>query len=226
MEKKPRAGEVEDAGPEAAFQLIGQGALAVVVAAGGGDVCQRKVAVRTCAVTRSTGRARSAEGTPDSPSRTSLRASSMVVPSIAVTSRPFHSRADAEVAASVTSGVELEDLLHGLLAEQLPGLRQRGASGRSRARLELQTRQPGRRRQHRVPSPAPGNSARDQHADHGHLRVQHPVPAYVCPEGASRSARAITSSASSSSSRPSPAQVQPTTSRPGTRARRDPSRPM
>src|SRR5258708_11937143 len=38
MEKNPRVGEVEDARPEGGFQLIGQGVLAVVVAAGrGGD---------------------------------------------------------------------------------------------------------------------------------------------------------------------------------------------
>ena len=42
-------------------------------------------------MTRSTGRARSA-GVPNSPSTTSFLPSSIVVPSIAVTSRPFHSR--------------------------------------------------------------------------------------------------------------------------------------
>ncbi|MFI5086744.1 MAG: hypothetical protein ACHP7K_12525, partial [Actinomycetales bacterium] len=83
-------GEVEDAGREAVLQLIRQGVLAVVVAADrsadppegrgadvGGDPQQR---------------AAPSAGVPNPSSSTPFLASSIVVPSMAVTSRPFHSR--------------------------------------------------------------------------------------------------------------------------------------
>jgi hypothetical protein len=82
-------------------------------------------------------------------------------------------QADSEVRVRV-GGVELEQALHYLLAEQLPGLGERAAGRDIRARPGPQAGQPERRRQHRVVA-GTGEQARDQDADHGHLRGQHPV---------------------------------------------------
>ena len=92
---------------------------------------------------------------------------------MAVTSRPFHSRPIPR-SASATAASSSNRRLHDLLAEQLPGLGERAAGRDLRARPQPQAGQPERRRQHRV-IPGAGEQAGDQHADHGHLRGQHPV---------------------------------------------------
>ena len=110
----------------------------------------------------------------------------------------FPQQADPEVRVR-GGGVELEQALHDLLAEQFPGLGERAAGRDIRARPGPQAGQPERRRQHRVIA-GPGN----RHATRTQTTVIFAVStrSYLWPDGASRSARAITSSASSSSSRP------------------------
>jgi hypothetical protein len=71
-------------------------------------------------------------------------------------------------------GVELEDLLHGVLAEQLAGLGERRSGRDFRAGPEPQAGQPERGREHAVVALA-GERQRDQDADHGHLRGQRAV---------------------------------------------------
>ena len=164
-------GEVEHAGPEAAFELVGQGVLAVVVAADRGadpaegrgadvrgDPQQRPGAVR--------GGAELAfeHVVPGQLHRGAVDRGDL---------QALPQQADPEVRVR-DGGVQLEQALHDLLAEQLPGLGERAAGRDLRARPGPQAGQPERRRQHRVIAGA-GEQARDQHADHGHLRGQHPV---------------------------------------------------
>ena len=98
---------------------------------------------------------------------TPFRNSSIVVPSSAVTSRPFHKTA-------MPSSESLRAPFHDPLAEQAPGLGERRPGRHGRARLEAQARQAERRGQRHVIAGA-GEHARDQHADHGHPRRQRPV---------------------------------------------------
>ena len=164
-------GEVEDAGPEAVFQLVCQGVLAVVVAADrGADPAE--------------GRGADVRGDPQQRAGAVRGGAELAfehaVPGQlhrgAVDGGDLHAlpqQADPEV--RVRDGrVQLEDPFHDLLAEQLPGLRERAAGRDLRARPPLQAGQPERRRQHAV-IPGAGEQAGDQHADHGHLRGQHPV---------------------------------------------------
>ena len=97
----------------------------------------------------------------------------MVVPSMAVTSRPFHRAGDPQLRVAALR-VQLEDPPHGLLSQQPAGLGERTAGRDLRAGLEPQAGQPERLRQHTVVAVA-GEQAGDQHAGHGHLRGQHPV---------------------------------------------------
>ena len=164
-------GEVEDAGREAVFELVCQGVLAVVVAADrGADPAE--------------GRGADMRGDPQQrPGPVRRRAELAFQHAVAGQLhrgavdrgdlQALPQQADPEVRVG-HCGVELEQPLHDLLAEQLPGLRQCRPGRRPRARPEFQPRQPERRRQHRVVAGA-GKQAGDQHADHGHLRGQHPV---------------------------------------------------
>jgi hypothetical protein len=164
-------GEVQHSGPEAAFELVGQGVLAVVVAADrgadpaegrgadvGGDPQQRPGAVRGGAelAVEHVVAGQLHRGAVD---RGDLQA--------------LPPQADPEVRVR-DGGVELEQALHDLLAEQLPGLGERAAGRDIRGRPGPQAGQPERRRQHGVVAGA-REQARDQDADHGHLRGQHPV---------------------------------------------------
>ena len=164
-------GEVEDAGREAVFELICQGVLAVVVAADrgagpaegggadvGGDPQQRAGAVR--------GRAEPVfeHAVPGEFHRGAVDGGDL---------QALPQQADPEVRVG-DGRVQLEHALHDLVAEQLPGLGERAAGRDLRARPQPQAGQPGRRRQHAV-IPGTGEQAGDQHADHGHLRGQHPV---------------------------------------------------
>jgi len=164
-------GEVEDAGREAVLQLICQGVLAVVVTADRGpypaegrgadvrgDPQQRAGAVR--------GRAELAleHAVPGQLHRGAVDGGDL---------HALPQQADPQV--RVRDGrVKPENPFHDLLAEQLPGLGERAAGRDLRARPPLQAGQPERRRQHAV-IPGAGEQAGHQHADHGHLRGQHPV---------------------------------------------------
>jgi hypothetical protein len=87
-------------------------------------------------------------------------------------------QADAQVRVG-DGRVQLEQPFHDLLAEQLPGLRERRPGRDARARLEIQPGQAERRREDAVVAGA-GEQARDQHAHHGHLRGQRPVVPVPC----------------------------------------------
>ena len=180
--EEPAVGEVQHAGPEGSRRAGRRGRSPrrdrsrFPRRSSGGWRCGR------APTTRSSGRPPPRRSRTRRPA-TSLRSSSIVVPSSAVTSRPFHS-AVSPSSASPRSRVELEDPAHGQLAEPLPGLGQ-GAAGRDRPRAG--TAGPAGR----TPSPAPGHSPRsgnrqaDQHADEGHLRVQRrvvPVPGRRLPQ--------------------------------------------
>ncbi len=153
--------------------------------------------MRTCAVTRSSGRAPSA-GVPNSPSSTPFLASSIVVPSMAVTSMPFHSRPIPR-SASVTAASSPKTLFMTCSPSSFLAWENALPDGISA---------PGRRFRPGSPNavastlsyPAPGN----RQATSTQITVIFAVStrSYLCPAGASRSARVITSSASSSSSRP------------------------
>ena len=123
-------------------------------------------------MTRSSGRAPSA-GVPNSPSSTPLLASSIVVPSSAVTSRPFHSRPIPR-SASATAASSSKILCMTCSPSSFLAWENALPEGTSAPGRGPQAGQPERRRQHRVIAGA-GEQARDQHADHGHLRGQHPV---------------------------------------------------
>jgi hypothetical protein len=169
--EEPAVGEIEHSRTEAVFQLVSEGVLAVVVAADrgagpaeggsadvGGDPQQRPGAVggdAEFAVEHAVA-GQFHRGAVD---RGDLQA--------------LPQQADPGVRVR-DGGVELGQPLHDLLAEQFPGLRERTARRDLRARHEPQAGQPGRRRQHAVVA-GTGEQAGDQHADHGHLRGQHPV---------------------------------------------------
>jgi hypothetical protein len=169
--EEPAIGEIDDPGRERPGQLVGERVLPVVVAAdGGGDPAA--------------GRGADVRGDPQQrpgpvPGRAE-RVGERAVPG------QLHGGAvhrgdlqalpqdgDAELGVGA-GGVELEDLLHGVLAEQLAGLGERRPGRRFRAGLEPQAGQPERRREYAIVALA-REKARDQDADHGHLRVQRAV---------------------------------------------------
>ena len=96
-----------------------------------------------------------------------------MVPSIAVTSRPFHSRPMPR-SASATAASSSKILFMTCSPSSLRACDNAGPVGVSVPGPEVQAGQPERRRQHAVVAGA-GEQARDQDADHGHLRRQHPV---------------------------------------------------
>ena len=156
----------------------------------------RKVAVRTCAVTRSIGRAPTA-GVPNSPSSTPFLPSSIVVPSIAVISGPSTAgrspgprpRRPRRARRSFSWPARRAASWPATMPRQSAPARPAAASGPA-----ARTPSPARRRSQRRGTGT--RPARDTTIFAVSTR------SYLWPVGASRSARAITPSASRSSSRP------------------------
>jgi hypothetical protein len=117
-------GEVEDAGPEAVFELVGQGVLAVVVAADrGADPAEgRRADVRGDPQQRTGAVRGGAEPVFEHVAAGQLHRGAVDRGDL----QALPQQADPEV--RVRDGrVQLEQALHDLLAEQLPGLGERAA---------------------------------------------------------------------------------------------------
>ena len=164
-------GEAELAGPERAFELVGEGVLAVVVAADRGGLPPHRPCLQQCDQPQL--------GMPAALGDAELRGQFRAVEQVQggaveddqlqAERRPALRQRDV-----VPRGVELEGPSHRLLAEPGAALRERGTGRHRRARPDSRPGHRERPGQDHVIALTGEKSARHQ-AQHGHLRGQRPI---------------------------------------------------